>query len=84
MPEAYILMPQWTEVIELLDLHDIRYTRLTEPKQVEVETYRYTKATFSPRQSEGRIPVLKTEYTTQKETLTAPAGSVIIDRNQPN
>jgi hypothetical protein len=51
---------------------------------VEVETYRYTKAVFSPRQSEGRIPVVKTEYTTQKEILKAPAGSVIIDMNQPN
>ena len=84
LPEAYILMPQWTEVIDLLDLHDIKYTRLTEPKSVEVETYRYTKATFSPRQSEGRIPVLKTEYTTQTETLEYPAGSVHIDMNQPN
>ena len=84
LPEAYILMPQWTDVIALLDLHDIKYTRISQPKQVEVETYRYTKAVFSSRQSEGRIPVLKTEYTTQKETLMAPEGSVIIDMNQPN
>ena len=84
LPEAYILMPQWTDVIALLDLHDIKYTRISKPKQVEVETYRYTKATFSTRQSEGRIPVLKTEYTTQKETLMVPEGSVLIDMNQPN
>ena len=84
LPEAYILMPQWTDVIALLDLHDIKYTRISQPKQVKVETYRYTKAVFSSRQSEGRIPVLKTEYTTQKETLMAPEGSVIIDMNQPN
>ena len=84
LPEAYILMPQWTEVIDLLDLHGINYTRLTEPKQVEVETYRYTKAVFSPRQSEGRIPVIKSEYTTQKEMLEYPAGSVLIDMNQPS
>ena len=76
LPEAYILMPQWTDVIELLDLHDIKYTRLAEPKQVEVETYRYTKATFSPRQSEGRIPVLKTEYTTQKEILDSDSDAM--------
>lgn len=84
LPEAYILMPQWTDVIALLDLHDIKYTRISGPKQVEVETYRYTKAIFSTRQSEGRIPVLKTEYTTQKETLMVPEGSVLIDMNQPN
>ena len=84
LPEAYILMPQWTDIIGLLDLHDIKYTRLAESKQVEVETYRYTKATFSPRQSEGRIPVLKTEYTTQTEMLEYPVGSILIDMNQPN
>ena len=84
LPEAYILMPHWTDVIALLDLHDIKYTRISQAKQVEVETYRYTKAVFSSRQSEGRIPVLKTEYTTQKETLMVPEGSVIIDMNQPN
>lgn len=84
LPEAYILMPQWIDVIELLDLHNIKYTRISEPKQVEVETYRYTKAVFSTRQSEGRIPVLKTEYTTQKENLMVPEGSVLIDMNQPN
>ena len=84
LPEAYILMPQWTEVISLLDLHGINYTRLVEPKQVEVETYRYTNAVFSSRQSEGRIPVVKSEYTTQKELLEYPAGSILIDMNQPS
>lgn len=83
LPEAYLLMPQWDKVVELLDLHDIHYTRLTEPRPIEVETYRYTNATFATRQSEGRIPV-KAEYTTQKETLTYPAGSILIDMNQPS
>ena len=84
LPEAYIFMPQWTDVIELFDLHDIKYTRLTEPKKIEVETYRYNGATFSTRQSEGRIPVVKTDYTTQTETLEYPAGSILIDLNQPS
>lgn len=84
LPEAYIFMPQWTDVIELFDLHDIKYTRLTEPRKIEVETYRYNGATFSTRQSEGRIPVVKTDYTTQTETLEYPAGSILIDMNQPS
>lgn len=84
LPEAYIFMPQWIDVIKILDLHDIKYTRLTEPKKIEVETYRYNGATFSPRQSEGRIPVVKTDYTTQTETLEYPAGSILIDMNHPS
>lgn len=84
LPEAYILMPQWQNVIEILGLHDIKYTRLKTSQKIEVETYRYTDAVFSTRQSEGRIPVLQTEYTTQKETLEYPEGSILIDMNQPS
>lgn len=84
MPKAYILMPQYSNVAELLDLHDIRYTVLDDSKEVEVETYRYTGATFSKWQSEGRVPVTSTKFTTQTEKLVYPKGSYYIDMNQPN
>ncbi len=82
LPEAYILMPQWQNVAQLLDLHGIKYTVLEQPEEVEVETYRYTGGKFSSRQSEGRIPVQAT-FSTQTETLTAPAGSIVVDMDQP-
>ena len=82
MPEAYILMPQWKNVVELLDLHGVKYTVMQEAAEVEVETYRYKGGKFSSRQSEGRIPV-QAEFTTQVEKLTYPAGSIYIDMNQP-
>lgn len=84
LPKAYILMPQYSNVAELLTLNGLKYTVLSEPKEVEVETYRYTGGTFSKRQSEGRVPVVETQYTTQKERLTYPKGSYYIDMNQPN
>lgn len=83
IPEAYILMPQYANVVELLDLHGVKYSVLEEPKEVEVETYRYKGGVFSPRQSEGRIPVVKVDYTTQVEKLQYPAGSIYVDMNQP-
>lgn len=82
LPEAYILMPQWKNVVELLDLHGVKYTILQEGGLAKVETYRYKGGKFSSRQSEGRIPV-QTEFTTQTETLEYPAGSIYIDMNQP-
>lgn len=83
LPEAYILMPQWDKVRELLDLHGVRYTRLNGGERISVETYRYTGATFATRQSEGRIPV-KAAYTTQTEELLLPPGALLIDMNQPS
>ena len=82
IPEAYILMPQWKNVIELLDLHGVKYTVLEEPSAVEVETYRYRGGKFSSRQSEGRIPVTP-DFTVQTETLEYPQGSIYIDMDQP-
>ncbi len=82
VPDAYILMPQYKNVIELLDLHGVEYTVLEQAGKAEVETYRYTGGKFSSRQSEGRITV-QPEFTTQKETLEYPAGSIYIDMNQP-
>ena len=84
VPEAYILMPQYSNVAEILELNGLKVSRLDEPKEVEVETYRYTSAQFSTRQSEGRVPVVSTTYTTQTEKLTYPRGSYYIDMNQPN
>lgn len=83
LPEAYILMPQWKAVIDLLDLHAIRYTRLSGGERVTVQTYRYTGATFDTRQSEGRVPV-HTTFTTQTEELVCPPGALLIDMNQPS
>jgi hypothetical protein len=82
LPEAYILMPQWKNVVELLDLHGVKYSVMEKDTEVEVETYRYTGGKFSPRQSEGRIPV-QAEFTTRTEKLTAPAGSIVVDMDQP-
>ena len=82
LPEAYLLMPQWTDIIKRLDLHGIKYRKITKAQPVETETYRYTQATYAKQQSEGRIPV-ETEYTTQTETLNCPEGALLIDMNQP-
>ena len=83
LPEAYLLMPQWKNIVEILDLHGVRYRPLEKAGTLSVQTYRYTKAAFATRQSEGRIPV-KTEYSVQTEEMDYPAGSLLIDMNQPS
>lgn len=84
VPKAYILMPQYANVAEILELNGLKLTRLEEAKEIEVETYRYTGATFGKRPTEGHIPVVSTTYTTQTEKLVYPKGSYYLDMNQPN
>jgi len=81
LPDAYIIKPECTHAIDMLDRHHITYTRLDEDATMLVETYRFTKATFAQRQYEGKITVIP-EYTTQNERVLFPAGSVLVSMNQ--
>lgn len=84
IPKAYIIMPQYSYLTELLELHGLSYSVMAETKEMEVETYRYTGGTFSTRQSEGRVPLASTTYSTQTEKQIAPKGSIIVPMDQAN
>lgn len=83
LPDAYIISAENNEVIELLDVHGIRYTRLEKAMPMNVETYRFTPASqWSKTPYEGRF-TLKPDFTVQTETVTYPANSAVVDMNQP-
>lgn len=84
IPKAYIIMPQYSYLTGLLDLHGLKYSVTDAERELEVETYRYTDGTFSPRQSEGRVPLVSVSYSTQRERLVCPRGSIVVDMDQPN
>lgn len=84
MPKAYVIMPQYGHLKELLELHGLSYTVLDGDREMEVETYRFTDAKFSPRQSEGRVPVMSQTHTVATEKLLCPRGSIIVGMDQPN
>lgn len=84
VPDAYVILPQYGCLTELLDCHKLEYTFLEEAEELEVETYRYTGAKYAPVQSEGRVPVIEAPHTTQTERILCPKGSIVVDMNQPN
>lgn len=81
-PVAYLVPPQWTDVIERLELHGIAYFRLAQAAELDVESYRFEDATFSSRPFEGRqVPTYKTIPTS--ETRVFVAGTVVVPLDQP-
>ena len=84
LPKAYVIMPQYGYLKELLELHGLKYSIMDEACEMKVETYRYTGAQFSSRQSEGRVPVISETHTTQTERLICPKGSIVVGMDQPN
>lgn len=82
-PLAYILPPQWTEVINRLELHGVKFERTTKAESIAVETYRFTNPKWAGGSFESRV--MLREFKTEKtlETRTFPAGSILIRLQQP-
>lgn len=82
LPEAYIISAECRNVIEMLDVHNIKYQVLPQEQSFEVETYRFIGSEWSKTPYEGRNTV-KAEYRTDIENIIYPKGSVIVRADQP-
>ena len=82
LPEAYIIPQEELQTIDLLDVHNIEYTRLPKDETLQVESYHFTKAEWARTPYEGRI-TLNTEYIPVKESITYRAGDVFVTTAQP-
>ncbi len=80
-PAAYWVPPQWHDVIELLDLHGIRYERISAPREVDVTMYRFAEPKFGTQQFEGHVRVTA-ETSVEKHRERFPAGSLRISTDQ--
>lgn len=82
VPAAYVVPAPWTDVIARIQAHGIQYAELTRPTTLEVSTYRFSNVTWDATPFEGHH-VLKYDTTPVTETVTFPAGSLVIDVAQP-
>ncbi len=80
-PRAYILPQEWTDVAEVLRLHGIRLSRLTEDVTVPVERTIFSKPVWRTRPYEGRI-TLTSPSERRNDTVRFPAGTFVVDLAQ--
>jgi murein tripeptide amidase MpaA len=92
-PAGYIVPPQWTGVIDVLVAHDVAMRRTTAPWTGKVERYRCSGMQWQGPPFEGRHPIFGGEgagaqpgrygqCTLTTETMTFPAGSVVVQLDQ--
>lgn len=81
LPEAYIVPPEWTDVIDRMTLHGIEIQRLKEATTMTVSSYRLDNSSWESRPYEGRHRVTMSPVAIEEER-TYPAGSVLVDMNQ--
>jgi len=80
-PLFYIVPPQWTDAIEVLEAHGVRFERTMKPLTIEVESYRLTEPKWAANSFEGRLP-LNYKTVSITETRAFPANSILIPLNQ--
>jgi hypothetical protein len=81
LPRAYLLPPEWTEVIDVIELHGAKVLRLIEPATVPVSSYKFTDVKWDENPYEGRHRVNCTAEEIL-EVRTWPAGTAVIRMNQ--
>jgi len=81
-PFAYLVPPQWTEVIDVLRLHGLKLLRLKTPLEAAVDGYRLTDPKWQEAPFEGRHPVTCKATPVQGVARTFPAGSVVVPLDQ--
>lgn len=80
-PLAYIIPPQYTDVIEVLKLHAVKFERIKKPLTLEVESYQLTEPKWATTSFENRV-TLSCKQTPVKEKRTYLAGSVVVRLDQ--
>lgn len=81
-PLYYLVPPQWTSVIEVLEAHGLLIERTTSKLVLEVETYRFGNVSWPGAPFEGRFrPLFEAQLVRLQRSFDA--GSVIVPMAQP-
>ena len=81
LPVAYIIPPEWSELVEKILLHDVTYIRLMKPQSFKTETTIFENVQFESQSYEGCMKPTFTTKTVENMT-TFPTGSYLIPVNQ--
>ncbi|MGC9330758.1 MAG: M14 family metallopeptidase [Bacteroidales bacterium] len=84
IPRAIIIPPEWSEVIQRLDIHKIEYQRILQQADFKVMQYTFDDVSFSNTPYEGAMRVNDFTLDSVFGTKTFPAQSVYIPLNQVN
>jgi Zinc carboxypeptidase len=82
LPEAYIIYPEWKELIKKAELHGVEVKKLSKETSVKINSYKFDNVQFSQEPFEGRHQINDFDLIKIEEERIYPEGSFIIDMNQ--
>ncbi len=81
VPPAYLIPPQFSEIIDVLKAHQIKFNLLKSEKKIKVEKYRFEDVRFVEKPYEGR-QLLSFKCFSFTETVDVESGTLIVYTNQ--
>jgi murein tripeptide amidase MpaA len=82
VPAAYWIPPQYQDVIQRLDIHGVKMTRISAPKKLELQQLVASDPQVATKSFEGRVGVTAT-FTPQWQQIELAPGSVRVTTDQP-
>lgn len=82
-PAAYLVPPQWREVVERLQLHGVQMQRLVAGATVNASRYRFSRVAWAARPFEGRHSITELEQQLETGPAEIAAGSWLVPMDQP-
>jgi hypothetical protein len=83
LPEAYLVPPQCTSIIEGLKLHGVKMTPLKKETTLQIKSTRFSNVRWQQRSYEGHHKLI-CDLSDTIEVCTFPAGTILVDMNQRN
>lgn len=80
-PLYYIIPPQWQDVIKVLQMHGIKFQKISKPLKIEVESYKLTEQKWGANSFESRLTA-SYKINPLKEIREYPPNSVIVPLTQ--
>ncbi len=82
-PRGYIVLAGWPQIEEVVEAHGLKFDRLPEPADLEVETIRLSAPKLATAPFQGTVMVEGFATSRQVERRSIPAGSLWIPADQP-
>jgi murein tripeptide amidase MpaA len=81
VPAAYLVPPQFSNIIEVIKSHQIKFNKVKTKRRLKVERYKFENIQFAPRPYESR-QLLTFKCSVLNENIEIEPGTLIVYTNQ--
>ncbi|MFH2142680.1 MAG: M14 family metallopeptidase [Bacteroidota bacterium] len=82
LPDVYIIPTEWTDVIERIKLHGIKFIELEKDTSILIKTYKFKNVRWDQSPYEGRQKIQNFDSEEIETSMLFQRGSILIDMNQ--